>query len=60
MLASSCPEYIGGLRANDWGSRAMERATRNALLIVFIRIYSLQLIPLPPPYKQKVEITGMF
>lgn len=44
MLASSCPDYermIGG-------SRAMERATRSALLIVFIRIYSLQLIPLLP------------
>lgn len=56
MLASSCPDYermIGG-------SRAMERATRSALLIVFIRIYSLQLIPPPPSYKQKVEITGMF
>lgn len=44
VFATSCPEYVGGLRADD-GVSPMERATRNALLIVFIRIYSLQLIP---------------
>lgn len=44
VFATPCPEYVGGLRADD-GVSPMERATRNALLIVFIRIYSLQLIP---------------